>query len=162
MGEREIKVGQVWRNCIAEVEVTFRDVSYYYPKIRTTFSGGLTDEMDERVFRATHEWVRDPKPEIKEGDWVVSKQGGRPREVTAVVPIGSNGNVHLAAFGINESVGLRGFWGRYEPCDPPPLHKALRGLVEARRVTGPSSHEMSSQFVAAAIKVAELYENGER
>ncbi len=70
MGEREIKVGQVWRNCIAEVEVTFRDVSYYYPKIRTTFSGGLTDEMDERVFRATHEFVRDPKPEIKVGDWV--------------------------------------------------------------------------------------------
>lgn len=126
MGEREIKVGQVWRNCIAEVEVTFRDVSYYYPKIRTTFSGGLTDEMDERVFRATHEWVSDPVVPPKVGSWFKEPTSGDYYVVSE-----AKGN-ELFRTCCAEAKILH--FHDLKPCEPTPLVKALDKLELA--VTG--------------------------
>lgn len=150
MGEREIKVGQVWRNCIAEVEVTFRDVSYYYPKIRTTFSGGLTDEMDERVFRATHEWVRDPAPEIKEGDWV--ELGGSNVGKWEVRSIDDFGVVWVSG------PNLTGMFApsTFTACDPPPLHAALRAAAAREPYPGHCEAERVLNEIAA------LYRKGER
>ena len=154
-GNMEIKTGQIWRNAKGEVEIScplgseIRCYSLQKPYGYYTIPSSL--------FLLTHEFVRDAAPEITVLDWVVSKHGGRPRQITAVVPQGSNGNVHLAAFGVNESVGIRQFWSRYEPCDPPPLHKALRELVDlvAARTT-------DANLASIAFVIAELYRKGER
>lgn len=100
--------------------------------------------------------------EIKVGDWVWSQWSGHVFEMRRERTPSHHALFVDPVWGSSFTVGPSGSMDGLTPCDPPPLHKALRGLVEARRVTGPSSHEMSSQFVAAAIKVAELYENGER
>ena len=132
MGEREIKVGQVWRNFIAEVAVTFGDVSYYYPKIRTTFSGGLTDEMDERVFRATHEFVRDPKPEIKVGDWVKNSR-----------TVDDAGEVHTNALPelLDEVERLRARCERLEE-----VRKAAAELLRISTIKLSSMYQLPAEF----------------
>lgn len=154
----EIKKGQIWRNVHGEVEVievpAFTVTTQTAPHI-------VPWEMGKSVFLATHEFVRDPKPEIKVGDWVISRLPNPDRPILGEV---TSVHQHDDSFVVVKEGALTHVVPRamLTPCDPPPLHKALRELVRARRVTGPSSHEMSSQFVAAAIKVAELYENGER
>ena len=61
MSEREIKVGSKWRNVHGEVTVD-----------RSTDWEVAAGDMhyNHSLFRATHEWVSDPAPAVKVGDWV--------------------------------------------------------------------------------------------
>lgn len=152
----EIKKGQIWRNVHGEVEVLGVGCGTGFGWVGVSMPGPSSKRWDEDAFLATHEFVRDPKPEIKEGGWVVSKCGGRPRQIVSVVPIGTGGNVHLLAFGINESVGISRFWHSYDPCDPPPLHKALR--EEAAKEPYPGHCEAERKL----NHILDLYRKGER
>lgn len=156
MSEREIKKGSIWRNCIAEVEVTFRDVSYYYPKIRTTFSGGLTDEMDERVFRATHEWVRDPAKPLPECVRFNVGHKCPPMHLYAFPQASRSGHVELIGSGFSYHMTLAQFEKDWEPCDPPPLHAALRAAAAREPYPGHCEAERVLNEIAA------LYRKGER
>lgn len=115
MNNREIKPGSKWRNVHGVVEV--RDIldSNYH-----CVSGDNGYWISEGIFRATHEWVSDPVEKPKVGDWVRFTCG----DICMVAADGQRGN----PFSTIEMSGLRGH-NEYEPCDPPPLVKALDDLV---------------------------------
>lgn len=149
MSEREIKVGSVWENGNGEVTVVTVDKD---GDICLAEFGAF---IDTGLFRATHRWVRDPEPGIKVGDWVehIGPRIDR-REVLAV----SSKSYILGgpSLGPIEFTGTNNEVSRHDwrPCDPPPLHKALRELVEAIRA--------EQNVWGIAQRIADLYSKGER
>lgn len=142
----EIKKGQIWRNVHGEVEV-IEVTAFSVTTEKAKYLGPL--QMDKPSFLATHEFVRDPKPEIKEGDWVMPADMGKSKyEVQSI----DGGTAYLFA------PNMGGIYPVEEltPCDPPPLHKALRELVESFQ--DPLGHSVYDN----ARKVADLYSEGER
>lgn len=122
MSEREIKVGSVWANGNGEVTVTTITKP---PCVQVSYSGvgEAVLAMPGELFRATHRWVRDPVelPKYVRRDfgkcpplWVY----GSPKRTT-------EGHIEVSGLGFSHVYTDAAFDTYWEPCDPPPLVKAL-------------------------------------
>lgn len=143
--EREIKVGSVWANGNGEATVVTIDKN---GDVCVAEFGAF---IDTGLFRATHRWVRDPEPEIRVGDWVIVPDADEPTPIEVIETV-----ANIAKTKGGEFVYI----SEIRPCDPPPLHKALRELVEAKKRC--RTFTVQAEAIDLLNLIADLYSKGER